>query len=374
MSKSSKHGFTLVELLVVIAIIGILIGLLLPAVQAAREAARRMQCTNNMKQLGLAVANFESAQKRIPNQYKDPLFAFAYATTGTTYDRAKRVSAQALLLPYLEQTALYDTIMNSFQQAISNDDSSYTFSPTDSAGTGKEAVNPYTTAIDAFLCPSDGNAIASKGETGHLGRCSYGTNAGDEPVQQSNTDAQEKRRGVFISGNAGKVTFATIKDGTSNTIGFAEIAVADQLAEDGSEIISGTAYVSGIIDKTPATCLAMRGSNGMYVDGTTTYTEKGRRWSNCSNAVFHAVLPPNAPSCSSSNGNLWERPMMISSSSCHSGGANVCMLDGSVRFVSETIDSGSVDEPHNPLRSGKSVRGVWGAMATPKGKESVSLD
>ena len=76
-NTQSRRGFTLVELLVVIAIIGILIGLLLPAVQAAREAARRMQCTNNMKQLCLGVQNFADAQKRIPNQYDDPYWANA---------------------------------------------------------------------------------------------------------------------------------------------------------------------------------------------------------------------------------------------------------------------------------------------------------
>ena len=375
MKKTEHSGFTLVELLVVIAIIGILIGLLLPAVQAAREAARRMQCTNNLKQMGLAVQNFESANKRIPNQYRDPFWM--HYETGAEYSRLRRLSVHTLLLPYIEQQALATKIQGYAEAYKSN--GTEMPSPTSATDLGGQSDNAYTTVVDAFLCPSDGIAQNSKELPGaHLGRNNYACNMGDACTNNSD-GGQKKRRGVFVGGQAGRTTLAMISDGTTNTMAFGEINVSDVLAENGNDYKTGVYYITGLNKQPPAACLATRGENGMFVDGTTYYT-KGRRWciSTCCSTNFNAALPPNSPSCSGSGGQDPATWTLCSASSNHSGGANVCMLDGSVRFVSETIDTGNINEimgggEQDQLYTGPSKHGVWGAMATPRGKETVSM-
>ena len=380
MTDSSKRGFTLVELLVVIAIIGILIGLLLPAVQAAREAARRMQCTNNLKQMGLAVANFASANKeRIPNQYGDSYWLGLKSSDQTLLNR---LSVQTLLLPYLEQGATFEAIT-----AAVNDGASFnvlTASTEDPSGIG---YNPCGVHLACFVCPSDGNTNILEAKNA-MGRCSYACNAGDATMcnaargGEPNADnVHKKHRGVFVSGIlGGKTTLSTIKDGTSNTMAFSEIAVTDHSSEADDDALTGVAKVSGLYNVSPAGCLAYRGSDGLLTSSTT-FAVKGRRWCDAAaaNTNFVACLPPNAPSCGGTNTdsaqNCGNAIWMISAGSSHTGGANVCMLDGSVRFVSETVDCGDtnyVDYTGN--YSGASKHGVWGAMATPKGKESVSLD
>ncbi len=387
--KRSQKGFTLVELLVVIAIIGILIGLLLPAVQAAREAARRMQCTNNMKQLGLAVANFESANKRIPNSYMDQHWVkmSGAANTGDIYSRLQRMSVHTLLLPYVEQNAVYEKISSAFATAVANNDKAASPSPTDSnqIPTGQDK-NPFANSINSFLCPSDENATASASLANHLGRTNYLCNMGDASTRNTN-NGQKTRRGVFVNGNlAGITTLGTIKDGTSNTIAFAEACVSDVIADDGnsdSGLLTGIAYLNDPAIRVPAECLAARSGDGLLhgIGKEETYANKGRRWCNavCGNTNFIAALPPNSPSCSSTGADGAEDAFYVSASSSHSGGANVCMMDGSVRFVSETINTGDINTRMNPNGNedqykGPSKHGVWGAMATPKGKETVSLD
>ena len=375
MKKTEHSGFTLVELLVVIAIIGILIGLLLPAVQAAREAARRMQCTNNLKQMGLAVQNFESANKRIPNQYRDPFWM--HYETGAEYSRLRRLSVHTLLLPYIEQQALATKIQG-YAEAYKSSGTDMP-SPTSATDCGGQSDNAYTTVVDAFLCPSDGIAQNSKELPGsHLARNNYACNMGDACTNNSD-GGQKKRRGVFVGGQAGRTTLAMISDGTTNTMAFAEINVSDVLGENGTDYKTGVYYITTLNKQAPAVCLATRGANGMFVEGTT-YYQKGRRWciSTCCSTNFNAALPPNSPSCSGSGGQDPATWTLCSASSNHSGGVNVCMLDGSVRFVSETIDTGDLNNimgggAQDQLWTGASGHGVWGAMATPRGKETVSM-
>ena len=370
------RGFTLVELLVVIAIIGILIGLLLPAVQAAREAARRMQCTNNLKQMGLAVANFESANKRIPNQYCDPMWT-AY---GSGYDRLQRLSVQSLLLPYIEQSSVYAQITGDADAYKSNGTAMH--SPTT-----YEEGSPYATWIETFVCPSDGNASSLKNLSGYLAPCNYACNWGDactaNGVDGAAQTGQKKRRGLFVNGvDAGRTTISIVTDGTSNTMAFGEINVSDVLGDNGNDYKTGICYVTVMHTQPPAVCLAMRASDGTFQSTSKgPYAKKGRAWclSTCGWTNFVAALPPNSPSCAGTDAQNPQTWGLISASSNHSGGVNVCMLDGSVRFVSETVDTGNINEnmggaEQDQYWTGPSKHGVWGAMATPRGKETVSLN
>ena len=138
--RSENKGFTLIELLVVIAIIAVLIGLLLPAVQMAREAARRAQCTNNLKQIGLALHNYHQTIDRFPQGKSESASQIGYAGG---YAGWTEWSAQSMLLPYIEQSAIYNAINFSFC-------SGYSYG-------GLANLTASTRIINAFVCPSDNN-------------------------------------------------------------------------------------------------------------------------------------------------------------------------------------------------------------------------
>ncbi|MBQ7110446.1 MAG: DUF1559 domain-containing protein [Thermoguttaceae bacterium] len=378
--KAKNGGFTLVELLVVIAIIGILIGLLLPAVQAAREAARRMQCTNNLKQMGLAIQNFHDANDRIPGAWADPIFKFDATQYG---DNVVGYSFRVALLPYIELGPQYQLIMAGLEDYkrggnVSSFPSTLFQVSSDGSGDGKL----FNTPIEAFQCPSESN---KRPGSGPQATCNYFCNLGD--VWGWHDWRRPTLRGPFGASKDYALgnSFASVTDGLSNTIFCAEGTVG---------LAGSTAVKTGFVNtgwyahQDDGTWMAQLAGmrNGTDLTGfndvwTTDYT-RGRRWHHgygqCYNA-FHTILPPNSPSCGH------EYHGMFSAASYHSGGVNAVMGDGSVRFISETIDAGNPANGHTvggksayPFDNGKALDskspyGVWGAYGTIQGGETLSL-
>lgn len=371
------RGFTLVELLVVIAIIGILIALLLPAVQAAREAARRSQCTNNLKQLGLALHNYNDVNKVLPW-----LSGGTNIDGVTGWDNENCISGFAALLPYVEQTALY----SQYSQRLTVGSTTY---PAWGPVPWDNGYPVWMTKVAAWLCPSDGatkaswepelrNYAMSTGD-GYKGHLAWYTGA---------TDSSAQDRGVFEAqmtvypswlpnpkrANKG---LEEITDGTSNTVALSERVIG----KPGQRKLKGNIAMGvGGINTSPAACMVLVGTGGMYnsqarVSGVEAFAgsedyHSGHRWPDGRPMYgsFTTVLPPNGPSCVWTDAD-WEWGI-YSATSYHPGGVNVTMVDGSVRFISETIDCGNLSA--SPVRGGPSPYGVWGALGSRDGGESVT--
>ncbi|MDR0391301.1 MAG: DUF1559 domain-containing protein [Planctomycetaceae bacterium] len=398
--KIFKPAFTLVELLVVIAIIGVLIALLLPAVQAAREAARRMQCSNNIKQLTLAVHNFHSSFNRMPNGTEDPIWMSYAKRMSLGYKECNVYSGTTLLLPFVEQQALYEKITARLEQAINGTVTPYPsaidYKTVTSRCTSSEVEtvsevnmvadfpdNPFAMQLSPLRCPSE---VVQKFANGQKwGRTNYAWNFGDLP-EWTNSDSALAYRGVWDNGRNGrKLTFSRITDGLSNTLMFAEIAISRSLDDRGvrSGIVYNTAYRRS---NTPSTCAGFRGANNqLSASVTTTHSIKGWSWGDGRKmSTFNTILPPNQPSCEDSTGGnfvVWTSTL-VSASSYHSGGVNCALADGGVRLIRETIDSGRITGL--PLSAdgaasldwakytGESIYGVWGALGTSQAKDQAS--
>ncbi len=202
-SRAARPGFTLIELLVVIAIIGVLIALLLPAVQAAREAARRAQCINNLKQIGVALHNYHGVVGSFPVGFLYPTGAVPTTTSPQQY----RWSVLAQMAPYLEQTNLYNALNFNFPLAYRPSGSASLFWPF-----YPDNATAMATRVSTFLCPSDGAPapFADSGPCNYVFCTGDGSNGGDA------TGAN----GTFILGPA--VSMADITDGSSGTVAASE--------------------------------------------------------------------------------------------------------------------------------------------------------
>ena len=355
----------------VIAIIGILIALLLPAVQAAREAARRMQCSNHFKQVGLALHNHHDSHKNFPAARS----YIGAATTGNPSWWGDKLA----LCPYFEQTTLYSAIENK-RRSVTND--IYMSHDAELAATTNGA------RITALLCPTDPQSSSSlttypaSAPSGFVTNFTNIMSCRGDVVQRQEwisgyIDNDEYRRGSKRGGFAPLVwnTFSSVTDGTSNTIAYSEAAVSmDENAGDGSR--PDTRVRGGIavreITNQPSTCLQRRDTgNQQFLTGITS-GGRGRRmlYGEYYNSGFVTVLPPNSPSCAANavNGDGWS---IYSASSYHTGGVNAVLFDGSVSFISETVDAGRSTDFQN--LSGESPYGIWGAYGSIAGGESKSL-
>jgi prepilin-type N-terminal cleavage/methylation domain-containing protein/prepilin-type processing-associated H-X9-DG protein len=335
MSHRPRQGFTLIELLVVIAIIAVLIALLLPAVQAAREAARRSQCVNNLKQIGLAMHNYHSANNCFPlgaslNAYSPPANYYGWSDWG----------ANALMLNYLEQAPLYNAINFSFSPEPApepdNPNQAYSFGPAQNS-------TVYNTKLNVFLCPSDGNA-------GQTNINSYHGSVGTTTINAGTTGSGHSS-GVFAMQR--EYAIADVTDGTSNTVGYAEALVgvlnpAGPMKGNGTGP-GGSTQASGKVDATTAGQAAIQADlSACSTAFLTKYTadDRGYRWGAgiMGYALFNTIVPPNGGgqylwnSCRVDCCDQAQAAHYLPASSNHSGGCNVMMADGSVKFIKTSVN------------------------------------
>ncbi|SIN67876.1 prepilin-type N-terminal cleavage/methylation domain-containing protein/prepilin-type processing-associated H-X9-DG domain-containing protein [Singulisphaera sp. GP187] len=327
MVRRTRPGFTLIELLVVIAIIAVLIALLLPAVQAAREAARRSQCVNNLKQLGIALHNYHDTVGSLPMGAFD-------MTRG-----CQQWSPLAMMLPYLEQTAIYNS-MNYYNIG---------------GACSQSAANTtgFRSSVNVFNCPSDVDRLTNV--EGHFNYCA---NWGSKPYRYTSNPNGPFFTTNFTSlgGQPGgipkPISLASILDGTSNTAGFSE-----RVKGIGN---GGALQLTMDLDPTKpsATPFTVTGPNDASSDGTAqTYYNSCKAIApiaaNISNTgipggMWHQVLmgdtcythvmTPNAMTCVYPAGTDRNHPQgALTATSRHSGVVNVLFLDGTVRAVKNTI-------------------------------------
>ncbi len=310
------RGFTLIELLVVIAIIAVLIALLLPAVQQARESARRTQCRNNLKQLGLAMHNYHDTHNILPK-------AHSHVVGGGEWDWRGH-SAHTMLLPYIDQAPLHSRYNFNLWAEGNNDANA-------------------NVRVSAFLCPSDSKVNANVPGNNYM--FCKGANVGHTndiggglPIQAQN--------GLFNFQRA--VAFSDVTDGTSNVMAASETIIG--LSGNATDLLvhfhGTTAVPAGFpaqnptqaqVDAWGTACAAAAGATGGR------WAEIGWWWhrGDGSQTNFCTLLLPNSryPNCSAHcNGCALDGAHMLGARSRHAGGVQVLLCDGAVRFVSDNVD------------------------------------
>jgi prepilin-type N-terminal cleavage/methylation domain-containing protein len=375
-NTSRRRGFTLIELLVVIAIIAILIALLLPAVQQAREAARRTQCRNNLKQLGIALHN-----------YLDTYSVFPYRQGGTGWENAtsngNNGGGMICLLPFLDQTPLFNQISGALTVGAT------TFPPFGPIPS-ELSYPPWTRDSQpaVFLCPSaapDGvlstqtNYAFSAGDSSWAASQQTSPNGGATPTHTNSVIARRWVRGLF--GFETSRRMRDIRDGSSNTVAMGEIATGD----DPNDVLGSVARGVANVHISPILCrLQADGNTGRLLPSPAGNVQWRGRYAFHGRMPYtgiNTILPPNSPTCFIQDDNS-NRRGQFPPSSFHEGGVFVLLADGAVRFISENIDTGDLSaapldtnataaQTSAPNIGEPSPYGVWGALGSIKGRETV---
>jgi prepilin-type N-terminal cleavage/methylation domain-containing protein len=412
--KRVTSGFTLVELLVVIAIIGVLVGLLLPAVQAAREAARRMSCSNNFKQIGLALHNYHAAYKQIPIHGTGTGIG---VNTPNWWQQGNDASKRCLsglvgMMPFMEQQGLWEHISNPSTKTVTGaapPGNTQLTAPPRWPAMGPSPRNfsrnpgyvPWATEIPTLRCPSDpGTGLPA------LGRTNYAMAMGDSPspwfVSHLNAQfqtgsewgaraAKSVSRGFFKGRDVSK--FRDVLDGLANTIAMGEI-ITDLGDRDiraasswnggggGHDVNDNPSFCkdAGEINPDKPTRWCEAGDAGCTPPENITqdnHESRGANWANFRSQCteVYTILPPNREVCV---GQWIDAPGTMPPSSHHQGGAHVLMGDGAVIFITDSIEAGNSNA--GAVRLGltgarapgkESPYGLWGALGTRAMKEVI---
>ena len=411
MTRHSKNmGFTLVELLVVIAIIGVLVGLLLPAVQAAREAARRMSCSNNFKQIGLAIHNYHSAYKQLPMQMggtnRQP-GGGAQNNVAPTNTNRLNLSWLVGLTPFMEQQSLWEQISNPNQIPAGFNNAGAIWAPMGPPGykglggaTGHNnwRYEPFLTEIPTLRCPSDpGTGLPAQGRTNYAachGDASHKmhTGAANDFGDVNNTRALDTRaaqRGFFVPRQFSK--FRDVLDGLANTIAAGEIPtdLGDRDRRTHQSFANAAVWGAGNSNACEQWADPERpqfldeAADGTGYFAAAVEFRRGFKW-HCGRPLNNAIttiLPPNKGYCLSGNygagGGPTLREAVAPPGSRHQGGCHILMGDGAVIFITDSIESGNQESAQ--VRRGaafippgsESPFGLWGGLGTRASKETI---